>query len=124
MKSISTILIFAAFVLFIRLHSAMAAESSASATLLQPPAYTMSIACFTDTIDTRPEWIFVVGGNAYRSLDALKDGITHFVKGSSLTWAPSCKRFGGEPLSSETELKDFEAHCKSHGVRFILVPSG
>ena len=98
--------------------------SEAPATASQPPAYTMAIACFSDTVAARPEWIFVLGGVAFRSLEALKDGITRFPRGSTLTWAPSCKRIGGEPLSSEAELEDFAAHCKSHGIRFILVPSG
>ena len=90
----------------------------------QAPAFVMSIACFSDTMATKPEWIFVVGGTAFRSLEALKDGITHFPKRSTLTWAPSCLRLGGEPLSTEAELKSFEEHCKTHGIQFILIPSG
>ena len=90
----------------------------------QAPAFVMSIACFADTIATKPEWIFVIGGTAFRSLDALKDGITHFPKGSTLTWAPSCTRIGGEPLSTEAEHKAFEEHCKSHGIKFVHIPSG
>ncbi len=85
----------------------------------------MSIACFSDTLTTRPEWIFVVGSTAFRSLNALKAGITHFPKGSTLTWRPSGKSIegGGEPLTSDADRKAFAAHCASHGIRFILVPA-
>lgn len=92
----------------------------------QPPAYVLSIARFSDTVGlgNKPEWIFVIGGSAYRTLDALKAGVTRFPSGSSLTWAPGCCRIGGEPLSTSEELKDLKAHCESHGIRFVLVPAG
>jgi hypothetical protein len=106
------------------LFSSLGKAADVPAASSQPPAFVMSIACFADTIATKPEWIFVVGGSAFRSLDALKNGLTHFPNGSSLTWAPSCKRMGGEPLSTDAELKAFEAHCKRHGIKFILIPSG
>src|SRR5262245_32128077 len=63
----------------------------------KPPAYVMSVVCFADTIGKKPEWIFVVGTIAYRSLEDFKKGIAHFPKGSTLTWDPGCKRLGGEP---------------------------
>jgi hypothetical protein len=93
--------------------------------VLPPQAYTMSTVCFSDTIATkRPEWIFIIGGTAYRSLDALKERITHLPTGSTLTWDPGCIRIGGEPLTSAEDLQAFEAHCKTHGIRFVRVPSG
>lgn len=99
-------------------------EPSATVASLAPPAYTMSIACFSDTLTKEPEWILVLGQVAFRSIDALKAAVTHFPKGSTLTYAPSCTIMGGEPLSSEAERKGFEEHCKANGIRFILVPSG
>jgi len=102
----------------------LAAQAGPPAESPRPPDFKMSIACFSDTVATKPEWIFVIGGTAFRSLEALKDGITHFPKGSTLTWAPGCCRIGGEPLSQEADLKALEAHCAAHGIRFIVVPSG
>ncbi len=102
-----------------------AGEPAATPVVSTAPAYTMSIACFSDTLSSeKREWIFVLGGVAFRSLDALKEGVSHFPKGSTLTWAPGCKRIGGEPLETEAELKAFAEHCAAHGIKFVLVPSG
>jgi hypothetical protein len=123
--TLSTIRTFAACLVLAAPHFVAAAEPAAPpAAASTAPAYTMSIACFSDTLGKKPEWIFVLGTVAFRSLDDLKKAITHFPKGSTLTWAPGCKRIGGEPLSGEGELNAFRAHCEAHGIRFILVPSG
>jgi hypothetical protein len=82
----------------------------------------MSVVCFADTIGKKPEWIFVVGTVAYRTLEDFKKGIAHFPKGSALTWDPGCKRLGGEPFETAGALKEFEAYCESKGSS--RVPSG
>jgi hypothetical protein len=101
-----------------------AATGPAPTKPLPAPAYVMSVVCFSDTLGTKPEWIFVVGSIAYRTLEDFKKGIAHFPKGSTLTWDPGCKRLGGEPLETEAALKDFVAYCESQGVKFVRVPSG
>jgi hypothetical protein len=90
-----------------------------------PITYEIRFAQFADTFAGKPEYVFIIGEVAFRSVDALKKGIATFPKGSILKWAPSCKRMGGEPLlSSEEDMADFKKYCSSIGIQFILVPSG
>ena len=71
------------------------------------------------------EYIFVVGNVAYKTVDALKEGISHFPKGSTLDWNPGCKQSGEEPLlSSEKDLESFKAFCEKAGVKLTIHPGG
>ena len=89
-------------------------------------AYILEIAPFADTVASgHLEFVFIVNGIAYRSFAALKDRVASLPSGASLTWAPSDMRTTTEqPLSTDAELKEFEAHCTAHNVRFIRVPAG
>src|SRR4051812_2382657 len=71
------------------------------------------------------EWVFVVGQVGFKSLDSFKEFVGRLPKGSTLEWAPGCKRIGGEPLlSSEEEMEGFRKFCEERVIRFVLVPSG
>jgi hypothetical protein len=102
-------------------------ESSKDKT--EPPAaeihqaieYHLQTAQYADTFGKAPEYVYVVGEVACRSLQDLKNTISHFPKGSKLRWAPSCRGPVGLSEEQEKELKDF---CDSHGIKFIHVPSG
>jgi hypothetical protein len=59
----------------------------------------------------QPEWIFVVGSTAYRSLGALKAGIKHFLKDSTLTWPPSGKLI--VRLTASTRSRNLRLHSIS-----------
>lgn len=89
------------------------------------PSYTLQIACYADSMAGKRKYVFLIGQTAYRSVDDLKKGLTHYPKGSTLRWAPSCRRFGDEPiLSSEKDMTDFRNYCIAIGLNFVLVPSG
>ncbi len=92
---------------------------------LPAQAYQMSLVWMVDA-DTPREFIFVVNGAVgYRTVAALKHSISSFPPGSTLTWAPSDARIGGEPLlSSPEDMKKFAAFCKSAKVKLVIVPGG
>ena len=87
------------------------------------PKYRMELVYIFEADAT--EFIFVVGHSGFRSITSLKAFVSNLPAGSTLEWAPGCKRFGNEPLlSSEPEMDDFKAFCAERNIDFILVPSG
>ena len=78
------------------------------------------------TYQSNPQrFVFVVDGAGFASVTDLEAFVSILPEGSTLRWAPSCKRTGDEPLlTSKAALGRFAAFCKSQGVRFLLVPSG
>jgi hypothetical protein len=90
----------------------------------QPPAkYRMELIYIFDTGST--EFIFVIGNVGFKSVTSLKNFVGNLPAGSTLEWAPGCRRLGGEPfLSSEQEIADFKVFCEKRDITFILVPSG
>lgn len=90
----------------------------------QPPAkYRMELVYIFE--GGSAEYIFVVGNVGFKSVASLKDFVGNLPPGSTLEWAPGCRRMGGEPLlSSGQELEDFKAFCAGRNITFILVPSG
>lgn len=88
-----------------------------------PPKYRMELIYIFE--GESPEFIFVIGNAGFRSVAALKRFLENLPPGSTLEWAPGCRRMGQEPLlSSEQEMDDFKAFCIEKGINFILVPSG
>lgn len=71
------------------------------------------------------EFIFVIGNAGFKSVASLKNFVGNLPSGSTLEWAPGCRRIGGEPLlSSGQEMEDFKAFCAERNITFILIPSG
>lgn len=68
------------------------------------------------------EFELKLGNSTFSSVQELKDAIARLPKGSRITWAPSCFRVGGEPLSAA--WTDFKPHCEKLGIILIIVPSG
>ena len=88
-----------------------------------PPKYRMELVYVFEADAT--EFIFVVGNVGFKSVASLKRFLSNLPSGSTLEWAPGCKRIGSEPLlSSEQEMEDFKAFCAERSINFILVPSG
>ena len=88
-----------------------------------PPKYRMGLVSIFDAGSA--EFIFVIGSVGFKSVESLKNFLADLPYGSTLEWAPGCRRVGGEPLlSSEQEMEDFKAFCAARGINFILVPSG
>ena len=88
-----------------------------------PPKYRMELVYIFEADAT--EFIFVVGNSGFKSVASLKKFLSDLPTGSTLEWAPGCKRIGSEPLlSSESEMEDFKAFCAERNINFILVPSG
>jgi hypothetical protein len=87
------------------------------------PTYELRLVRIFETQPTT--YIFAVGESGFTSVASLKRFITLIPDGSTLSWAPGCKRDGSEPLlSSQKDMDAFAAHCKKEGVKFVLVPSG
>jgi hypothetical protein len=88
-----------------------------------PPKYRMELVYIFEA--DYPEFIFVVGNAGFKSVAALKKFLGSLPPGSTLEWAPGCRRIGGEPLlSSEQEMEEFKAFCAEKNINFVLVPSG
>ena len=89
----------------------------------QPPKYRLELVYIFESNET--EFIFVVGNSGFRCVSTLKRFISGLPPGSTLEWAPGCRRLGNEPLlSSEADMADFVRFCEECKVKFILVPSG
>ncbi len=72
------------------------------------------------------EYLFVISQRtALKTVNDLKTYTYSLPPGSSLTWAPGCRRTGSEPLlSDEKALQDFKNHCKSQQITLIILPAG
>ncbi len=89
-----------------------------------PPAYELRLHRYSDTFGTTPVYVFTIGDIAYKTVDALKVGISQLPSGSLLQWVPGRDRYGGEPLlSNDADLKAFSDYCTSLGIHFLLIPS-
>ncbi|CAN5708356.1 hypothetical protein BH09VER1_BH09VER1_43910 [soil metagenome] len=89
-----------------------------------PPAYELSLHRYSDSFGTLPVYVFTIGDIAYKSVDALKLGISQLPQGALLQWVPGRDRYGGEPLlSNDADMKAFSDYCASLGIHFVLVPS-
>lgn len=89
-----------------------------------PPAYELKLHRYSDTFGTTPVYVFTIGDIAYKTVDALKLGISQLPAGSLLQWVPGRDRYGGEPLlSNDADMKAFSDYCSSLGIHFVLVPS-
>lgn len=71
-----------------------------------------------------PEYILTTGQVGFKSVDALKQAIANYPKGSTLKWAPSCEVMKGQPLSTQKELDDLKVFCEENGIKFVHIPSG
>ena len=88
-----------------------------------PPKYRMELVYIFEAGST--EFIFVIGNVGFKSAASLKNYVGNLPPGSTLEWAPGCKRIGGEPLlSSEQEMEEFKAFCAERSINFVLVASG
>ena len=88
-----------------------------------PPKYRMELIYIFEPRST--EFIFAIGNAGFKSVASLKNFVGNLPAGSTLEWAPGCKRTGGEPLlSSEEEMQDFKAFCLEKNINFVLIPSG
>jgi uncharacterized protein (TIGR03067 family) len=73
------------------------------------------------------EWLVVIGGAAFRSVDELKRFVGTLPEGSVVEWQPAGKSIRDDadpkpPLSSAEELAAFRDHCRARGVDFVLIP--
>jgi hypothetical protein len=91
---------------------------------IKPIKVNMERFYYAATLGKNTEFVFVMGGAAYRSVQELKKGVSGLPRGSEISWAPSCDIIGGEPLHSESETEDFRAHCAAHEVKLVIIPSG
>ena len=109
--------------LVILLLGAVHAHAQENGQSPSPPKYRLELVYIFDADST--EYVFVVGNVGFRSVASLKKFLSDLPPGSTLEWAPGCRRTGGEPLlSSEQEMEDFKAFCAAKKISFILVPSG
>ena len=106
--------------LFMSLALSFAGEESR-----QPENLTLTLAFVADAGESK-QYVFVVNGIvAYKTIDGLKKYLSDLPKGSTITWAPGCRRSGEEPLlNSQEEIKKFKEFCEAIGIKFVLVPSG
>jgi hypothetical protein len=87
----------------------------------KPITYELRIAQYEDTYRKTPQYVYLFGDVAYRSLDGVKKFISIIPKGSIIEWRPGC--MGPRPLS-ESEEDELKAFCETKGIKFVHVPSG
>jgi len=109
------------FLLFLAPLNALAPSRAA-----QPPApSTLNLQLVYVNEGTEMRYVFVIGQSGFTSVESLKAYLGTLPKGTEVRWAPGCERLGREPLlSSERDMKDFEAFLKRKGIKFTLVPAG
>ena len=82
----------------------IAATPDVAETSPAPVTYKMQLVWIAGT--EPPEWVFVVGQVGFKSPDSFKEFVGRLPKGSTLEWAPGCKRIGGEPLGLLSNVVD------------------
>ncbi len=118
MKTPGRLLCLVSILLSVALHAGAQEDAQPE----PPPKYRMELVYIFEAAST--EFIFVVGHVGFKSVDSLKNFVGNLPHGSTLEWAPGCRRIGGEPLlSSEYELEEFKAFCAEKHINFVLVPS-
>ena len=90
----------------------------------QPCRVELKLVRYAESKSTYPEWVIMMGGLAYRSVEELKKGVERLPRGSEIVWDPGCDISGGELLRSKDEFADFKKHCESLGIILRVVPSG
>ena len=101
---------------------ALAAPSD-GASPSKPVTYNMQLVWMAGT--QPPEFVFVIRGVGFKTLDSFREFVGRLPAGSTVEWAPGCKRMGDEPLlSSREDMDAFRGLCKQRGIEFVLVPSG
>ena len=102
---------------------ATAIDTKESAQTSPPPStYRFSLILMADT---KPlEFILVLNNLGFKSLSApaLRRYVANFPKGSTIEWAPSDLRIGGEP--TDKEVGEFGAFARAHGIKFVVIPAG
>ena len=105
------------------LSATLRADAQESEQPQPPPKFRMELVYIFEGEAT--EYIFVIGGTGFKSVESLKEFLRSLPPGSNLEWAPGCRRMGNEPLlSSEQEMEEFKAFCAERNINFLLVPSG
>ncbi|MCW1886027.1 hypothetical protein OKA04_14915 [Luteolibacter flavescens] len=85
----------------------------------------LTIACFDETGEAeKREWILILNGRAYRDLLSLEKGLTNIPKGSTIVWAPSDMKIGGEPLDKKADLDELASMCAAAGLSLKIIPAG
>jgi hypothetical protein len=90
----------------------------------QPRRVDLKLVLYAECKNGHPEWVIMMGGLAYRSVEELKKGVERLPRGSEIVWDPGCDISGGEPLRSKEEFADFKKHCESLGIILRVIPSG
>jgi len=111
--------------LFILLLAGASAAAQEAPRVAPPVKYRLELVRIVESYPT--EYVFVLGGVGFKSVDSLKKFLGALPAGSIVEWAPGCKRSGDEPLISigqEWELAEFRAFCEATKIEFILLPSG
>ena len=111
-----TLLIFACLLVILEIRGYAKDEKQ-----LKPNIYELQIAQYTDTFGKTPQYVYVVGADAFRSLDDLKKFIRLIPKGSALEWKPSCR---GPSFLSQQQEEELKVICNIQQVKFVHVPSG
>ncbi len=91
----------------------------------QPTTFKMDlIYVFEGHTGEGADYILTLGQVGFRTVEGFKQAVANLPEGSTLEWAPGCKRLGGEPLSSEKDLADLKALCEKEKLKFVYTPSG
>jgi len=106
-------------------HLAASPEPFAEKEVASPAeaGFHLTIAFFEEEGKPR-EWILVLNGRAYRDLAALEKGLAIIPEGSTIVWAPSDMKIGGEPLSTKEEVERLARACTAAGLSIRIIPAG
>jgi hypothetical protein len=100
--------------------SAGPTPSAPAAAPTLPYVYKLKVAYVAETEPA--EWVFVVEGVCFKSPDALRRGLPKLLKPAVIEFRTGGRQSPGQPLTTEAEINDLAAYCKSHGVEFKQIP--
>ena len=124
MKRLSLLLALSGLLLW----SAIAAEPSPAAPAASPaPAvaslpyvYKLRAAYVAET--SPAEWVYVIEGVCFKSSEALRRAIPKLLKPAIIEIRTGGATMQGQPLTTEAEVSELAAYCKSQGVEFRQIP--
>jgi hypothetical protein len=93
--------------------------------LAQQAANSKKLVVEVDWIPEANAEVFVVGGQKFGTIDALKTFLDKQAAGTTVVWDPGCVRIGNNPLlSSEKEKTELRNYLEKRSIKLVIMPTG
>ena len=85
-----------------------------------PYVYQLRVAYVAET--SPAEWVYVVEGVCFKSSESLRRAIPKLLKPAVIEIRTGGRESPGQPLTTDAEIDELAAYCKSHGIEFRQIP--